>query len=404
MSKYHFNTEYFHNIDTEEKAYFLGLLAADGNVLKIGGTYRVTLALQEKDKAILDRFNMALDYDRPLTVRKPNCDDGSNRKTQFILLIHSGKMGADLIKHGVVPRKTFSLNFLSTLSDHLIRPYLLGYSDGDGWICLSKGDIQWGLCAPESFCKSVCDLFFLTTGGRGSMQPCGKGDHNVKEIAFGGRHQVYKWLKWLYCGATVFLERKYQKYTQAVSDYEKRYVINKDGSIGYTELGRSRFAKYWKGKHFPQSVVDKVKKTRRAGARKFICLNNGDEFYMPIDAARKYSLRLGSVNECLHRKISSARGFYFEFADKINGRANEDIIKEIDQGRTTAGTSANRYRKIIEIKTGLIFNMIKDVTQKTGENHSTVYYHLRKAKDKTLFGFMYLDEYQKTHAKEMTNV
>ena len=55
MSKriYTLNENYFEQIDTQEKAYFLGFLWADG--CNCNGV--IHLVLQEKDKYILEKFN-----------------------------------------------------------------------------------------------------------------------------------------------------------------------------------------------------------------------------------------------------------------------------------------------------------------------------------------------------------
>lgn len=62
--KYSFNENYFDSIDTIDKAYFLGLFAADGynNVKK----RRVVLQLQAVDKNIIDSFKEKLQSNHKL--------------------------------------------------------------------------------------------------------------------------------------------------------------------------------------------------------------------------------------------------------------------------------------------------------------------------------------------------
>ena len=52
--KYFFNEDYFKNVDSEEKAYWLGFIAADGCILE-NGTLKIGLA--EKDSLHLEKFN-----------------------------------------------------------------------------------------------------------------------------------------------------------------------------------------------------------------------------------------------------------------------------------------------------------------------------------------------------------
>lgn len=53
--KYLLNKNLFKIIDSEWKAYFLGLIFADGNIQK--DRYRLTLSLSKKDKEILQKLS-----------------------------------------------------------------------------------------------------------------------------------------------------------------------------------------------------------------------------------------------------------------------------------------------------------------------------------------------------------
>ena len=55
LRKYPLNEHYFDNIDCEDKAYFLGLLFADGCNHR-DNKYKITISLQEEDKEILSKF------------------------------------------------------------------------------------------------------------------------------------------------------------------------------------------------------------------------------------------------------------------------------------------------------------------------------------------------------------
>ena len=81
--KHHFNENYFEKIDTEDRAYWLGFLYADGNVSygkdkngnKKGCTVEVTLS--EKDKSHLYKFLKCLnaDFNYPLEKRIVHLND-----------------------------------------------------------------------------------------------------------------------------------------------------------------------------------------------------------------------------------------------------------------------------------------------------------------------------------------
>jgi transposase len=61
VRKYTVNHGYFNEIDTEEKAYFLGLLYADGCNVK--GNNAVVLCLAEQDIDMLKRFATAIEFE-----------------------------------------------------------------------------------------------------------------------------------------------------------------------------------------------------------------------------------------------------------------------------------------------------------------------------------------------------
>ena len=56
---YKYNKKYFEVIDTEEKAYWLGFIAADGNVRK--DFLKMRIELNIKDKNHLEKFKKSLD-------------------------------------------------------------------------------------------------------------------------------------------------------------------------------------------------------------------------------------------------------------------------------------------------------------------------------------------------------
>lgn len=71
---YNFNHNYFETIDTPDKAYFLGLLAADGCVYKRNNKGKsqsmIKLTLQKEDMDILALFNRCVGSNKPLSVIK----------------------------------------------------------------------------------------------------------------------------------------------------------------------------------------------------------------------------------------------------------------------------------------------------------------------------------------------
>ena len=66
--KYYFDEEYFLNIDNEEKAYFLGLIMADGYINKENRTLVVTL--KNEDSYILEQLLKSVGSNNTLKNKK----------------------------------------------------------------------------------------------------------------------------------------------------------------------------------------------------------------------------------------------------------------------------------------------------------------------------------------------
>jgi len=119
------NTNIFENIDTEEKAYWLGFLYADGSIDK----KRRTLSITQMSKSIdiLEKFCEFLDIPTKLIKRR------KGRSAERYLRVSSVVLCKDLIKHGVIPNKTYE-GVLPEVSQELMKDFVRGLWDGDGAI------------------------------------------------------------------------------------------------------------------------------------------------------------------------------------------------------------------------------------------------------------------------------
>lgn len=98
--KYHFNENFFEDIQTSEQAYYLEWLHSDGNV----NDHQVRLRISQKDEEVLQRFNSYLQGNLPIKI-----ENSDNRKPISNLTICSGKMVEDLSQYGIVEDKTFKI-------------------------------------------------------------------------------------------------------------------------------------------------------------------------------------------------------------------------------------------------------------------------------------------------------
>lgn len=126
FNKYEYNVNYFSEIDTAEKAYWLGFIAADGCLLEKG---RLKIGLQGSDSSHLEKFNRALESNKKvkMTVSKK---DGKSYPSA-LLVFDSVKMASDLKKANIFPLKTYDMKF-PNIKNELMPHYLRGLFDGDG--------------------------------------------------------------------------------------------------------------------------------------------------------------------------------------------------------------------------------------------------------------------------------
>lgn len=211
LRKYSLNEHYFDNINSEDTAYFLGLLYADGcNHLN-----KVDIDLQEQDKEILSIFSKYL-YEGNEFLQY--IDGRNGYKNKYRLTISSKTISQQLNKLGCVAQKSLILQFPDWLINPILqRHFIRGYFDGDGSISRYKRgnnyDYNWSLVSTKIFCDKVSDIIEKTCKIHiCDKLTCPNTSDITNTIYIRGYHQILQVMGWLYQDATIYLERKYQKY------------------------------------------------------------------------------------------------------------------------------------------------------------------------------------------------
>jgi C-5 cytosine-specific DNA methylase len=215
---YVFNERFFETIDTEEKAYWLGFLVADGCVAKDRG--RITLALAEIDKEHIEKFQLSINS-------KINISN-NNKTNSCRLVLNSKLMKNDLINMGCVDNKSYKdiqLPILNTVE--LYRHFLRGIFDGDGCITfdVSKNRYKVGFLGSPKLINFINEFLCLMLGinkVKITSDARFKSDF-TRSVTWSGKQNVLSILAFLYNDATIKLNRKYNKYLQIdVSDIRSR--------------------------------------------------------------------------------------------------------------------------------------------------------------------------------------
>ena len=129
------NENYFQELDSKDKAYFLGFIYADGFITKRSqGQNILGLTLAEIEP--IDKFKKYIQTDKKVGYYKKS-NGYSDKSYEYKLALISDKLVSDIEKLGVVERKTLTLTFPDIRED-LIPHFIRGYFDGDGSVFLYK--------------------------------------------------------------------------------------------------------------------------------------------------------------------------------------------------------------------------------------------------------------------------
>lgn len=158
-----FNDTYFQIIDSPNKAYFLGLIYADGWVIydeKVG-TYELGLQLQSQDKYILEKLNQELGgvHDIIHTPSRKKIIKGVETisNEQDILRVYSKQLVNDLMALNIVPNKT-KCSLYPIIPDKYFFDFLRGYIDGDGCYYINRN----GSCEVTITCSQKQPLEWVS--------------------------------------------------------------------------------------------------------------------------------------------------------------------------------------------------------------------------------------------------
>lgn len=208
--KYRVDDTFFETIDTEEKAYWLGFLYADGCVRDFGSKVNVTVGLGKKDESHLEKFRKSIGGDMPIAHYKDSLTGVYNPK----ITVNCSKLGRDLIKHGCIPNKTYHKIKIPNIDKCLVRHFIRGFFDGDGWVSIVNegksnerdvvGIVSYYSDILKDFQKVLSDNDIYSTINK-------KKSGNTYSLMIYRKDSVIKLLKLMYDNSTFYLDRKYEK-------------------------------------------------------------------------------------------------------------------------------------------------------------------------------------------------
>ena len=217
--KYFHDEDFFEKIDSEEKAYWLGFMFADGYIVdneKRYGQDAFGLALAKDSIDSLEKFKKSIKATNPITW--DTSKKGS--QPQGRLLMRSQKTVNDLIDKGCVKQKSLILQPPKNIPDDLIRHFIRGFFDGDGSLIKyerTKNSIAYSINITSTYemVKWIKQVFQI-----GQIFP-EKRREQTWYFTVGGNQQVIKLYHYLYDEATIWMDRKYNRFQELLNKYSE---------------------------------------------------------------------------------------------------------------------------------------------------------------------------------------
>ena len=206
------NEKAFDNMQSEEQFYWLGFMYADGNISNEGN--RIEMRLSIKDIEHLEKFRKFLNLSTE--IRTGLC----NGNGFCHLSVRNKHMWNTLNSLGCTPQKTLTLQFpnlsLFKTKENILH-FIRGYVDGDGclttYLNSTKNSLrtELSLVGTESFLKSINKLF----QNKGYIRNKSSDGWNNKafDLSF-SNVPSRKISRYLYENATIYLNRKYEKFLE----------------------------------------------------------------------------------------------------------------------------------------------------------------------------------------------
>lgn len=221
------NERFFKNIDSEEKAYFLGLLISDGNVFKdsTGRQASISITLDLNDEYILQKFKEVLNVNTSISKDGRGCGQ---------IAIRSNLMADDLKQYGVVPRKSY-ITYLPKINDIYMSHLIRGILDGDGSILAKPSSKQDGynrylhsisFCGSHQLMEDIAKYLYNNLQLKRPIQVYDYQDKNLSDIHIQNYEDMEKVGDWLYKDATIYLVRKNNIYNSFKEHYNQ--IKNKE--------------------------------------------------------------------------------------------------------------------------------------------------------------------------------
>lgn len=222
--KYFHDEDFFETIDTEEKAYWLGFMFADGYIVNHDNIYGQDcfgLSVAEDSADVIEKFKRSLKATNPIRYDDTPSRHRTGKQRLHKLVLCSQKTVNDLIDKGCVKQKTLILEPPKHVPNELIRHFLRGFFDGDGSLVRSYRP-EWNyvtFSVSYTTTKAVAE-WIQSILNKGNVRKEPRREYTWY-WQIGGNKQVLDFYHYLYDDATIWMDRKYNKFQELVNKYSE---------------------------------------------------------------------------------------------------------------------------------------------------------------------------------------
>lgn len=258
-SKYEVNENFFESVNSEQVAYVLGFLYADGcnQFSSASSTKTLSITQAEQDLDILEKIRLAMKSTHPF--RRIEAID-ENHMVKYKFAISYTKLSDDAYKLGVVYNKSLVLKFptFEIVPEEYMRHFIRGYFDGDGCIWEGKPKImtfidkktgkekqrfvhnmKFNFTGSNDFINGLQEYLIQTLGYRKTKLNVRKGRKNADKwctMEYSGKKQIEKLFHYMYDNATIYGNRKYNKFVKIISADSKKLLSETWLNAGTSEM------------------------------------------------------------------------------------------------------------------------------------------------------------------------
>lgn len=226
--KYSYNSDFFKEINTQEKAYWLGFIMADGGIeyskSKDNKTktsqIRLRIMLSVKDIEHLKKFANTISDNINIKTRSTYLKKTNKEYKMCILTVYNKEIVDDLVKLGVVTRKSMN-ETMPNIPKEMYKHFVRGYFDGDGyfsfWESNSRLNCSFGIVGGKEILLAIQKIIKNELNIEPSVYVKNKRLNDKFYTLVTSNKKAIDIMIWLYSNSNIYLERKYNNFQKYLS-------------------------------------------------------------------------------------------------------------------------------------------------------------------------------------------